>query len=195
MSNPWPLAPSLPSTQESRPLGPSSPRTQESRPPSYSLLRTWKSRSPAFSSPGHQAPRTQPLLPVIFPGSLPSSSLRPRSPGPQSLPSPGPRRLGLHLLLPSTWHPTPEPSLPPVPFLHQVPGIQLPTPSLPFPADHHVQLHGWWPVLCLGGDHPAGGGHGNRPLDAVPAVRVLRPPGPVAVLPGQQVLPADRQHR
>lgn len=84
-------------------------------------------------------------------------------------------------------------------------GVQTPTllsqaqdthsqTSSPLSTDRHVQLHGWWPLLCLGGDHPVGGSHSNGPLDAVPAVGVLRTPGPVALLPGQQVLPTDGEH-
>lgn len=102
-----------------------------------------------------------------------------------------------------------SPSSPLGPYVHSPafsnPGGQTPTllsqaqdthsqTSSPLSTDRHVQLHGWRPLLCLGGDHPVGGSHSNGPLDAVPAVGVLRTPGPVALLPGQQVLPTDGEH-
>ena len=62
-------------------------------------------------------------------------------------------------------------------------------------ATQDVQLYGRGLVLRHRGEHPAGGLHGNRLLDAVPAVGQLCPPGPVEILHVRKVLHADRQHR
>lgn len=175
-----------PSGQPLPRLGPGSLGPQPLSPP-----RTQGSRFSASPPPdsGVQIPSS--LCPPDPGIQVPSSflSLGPNVPAPQLPPHLGSGSLGPQLLVPQTRNLDPRSLLP------QDMGIQLPTPSLLLPTDHHVQLHGWWPLLRLGGDHPPGGGHGDRPLDAVPAVGGLRPPGPVAILPGQQVLPADGEHR